>query len=73
MTRVGKVRVFERDVSSLAWLESQELFADDGVSNDYFGYFVALEGDVLAVTAPGDTNNVSSTSSEQGKLCCVMV
>lgn len=56
--------VFDRDASTLDWSESQLLLAPDGGSYDNFGYVVALDGEVLAVTAPGDVNNVTGSNSE---------
>lgn len=48
---IGKVYLFERDNSSGEWSEV------DGLERDSprFGHSVAIEGDRMAVTAPGDT------------------
>jgi hypothetical protein len=36
------------------WDRNVKLTADDGASNDYFGYAVAVDGDNVVVGAPGD-------------------
>ncbi len=66
--------IFDRNTTTWTWSESQHLYASDGSSYDNFGYYVALDGDVLAATAPGDLNNISlvnsSSGQEQGNAKC---
>jgi uncharacterized repeat protein (TIGR01451 family) len=46
----GKVYVFTR--SGGVWSQSQVLTADDGATFDFFGYSVAMQGDVALIGAP---------------------
>ena len=48
--QTGSVYVFEYE--DFDWQQKAELFADVPVSNDQFGYSVAIEGDTLVVGAP---------------------
>ncbi|MFN0242108.1 MAG: FG-GAP repeat protein [Planctomycetota bacterium] len=47
----GAVYVFERIGG--VWQEQEKLVASDLVADDFFGQHVALDGDTLAVSAPG--------------------
>ena len=52
---IGQAYIFERDaVDPYAWSEVAWLTADDGYAYDYFGYAVAISGEIAAVGAPGD-------------------
>ncbi|MGE0127288.1 MAG: putative Ig domain-containing protein [Blastocatellales bacterium] len=48
----GSAYVFTR--SGGAWTQQQKLTANDGGYGDYFGYVVALDGDILVAGAFGD-------------------
>eukprot|EP01043_Picozoa_sp_COSAG02_P069712 COSAG02_NODE_12062_length_1604_cov_64.968771_1_plen_362_part_00 len=52
----GAVYVFVRDAGSGAWSEAQKLLASDGSQDDFFGWSVAVDGEVLVVGAYGDDN-----------------
>jgi uncharacterized protein (TIGR03437 family) len=54
----GSAYVFAR--SGTAWIQAQKLTAADGAANDFFGYSVALGGDLLVVGAPYDTVGASA-------------
>lgn len=49
----GAAFVYERDPSG-TWVETKELTASDGAHGDAFGSAVAIDGDLLVVTAMGD-------------------
>ena len=51
----GSVYVFRWNGSD--WVEEQKLSPSDGANNDYFGYSVAVSGDVTLVGAYGDDDN----------------
>lgn len=57
----GAATVFERQGSD--WLEVQRLTASDGASGDILGRSVGLSGDVLALGAPFDDDDGSSSGS----------
>lgn len=59
-TAVGAVYVFERAVNG-QWTQRQKLQASDGVSYDYFGCAVALDGDELLAGA-NDNDDLGSKS-----------
>jgi hypothetical protein len=69
-TSQGAVYVFEN--AGGTWTETQELVADDGASNTYFGYATALSGTTLLVGAwganPGgnDTQGAAYIFNESG-------
>jgi hypothetical protein len=46
---IGSVRIFGKEDGT--WVESQKLVPDDGVTNDGFGYDVAIQGDVLVIAS----------------------
>ena len=48
----GCVYVFRHDGSS--WVEEQKFFAGDGGAGDEFGKYVAYDGNVAVIGAPGD-------------------
>ncbi len=54
-TDSGSVYVFQQDGSG-NWLENK-LIASDGASNEFFGYSVALDGDVVLVGAYAEHDN----------------
>ena len=61
----GSVYVFEKPVSG-GWVtatEGDKLTASDGVTGDWFGGSVSLDGDRLAVGASGDDDNGSRSGS----------
>ncbi|UCD74807.1 MAG: hypothetical protein JSV91_13590 [Phycisphaerales bacterium] len=45
----GSAYIFRREGS--AWVQEQKLLASDGKERDYFGWAVAIQGDVAAVSA----------------------
>ena len=45
------------------WLQKQNLNADDGMANDYFGYSVSISGDYAIVGAYGDENKGTDSGS----------
>ena len=57
----GSAYVFTR--SGTAWTQQQKLTANDGAANDTFGNSVAIAGDMVIVSAAGDTNG---TNQRQG-------
>ncbi|MFW6227626.1 MAG: FG-GAP repeat protein [Bacteroidota bacterium] len=56
LTKAGAVYVFKKN-SEGKWDEVQKLVASDRAQNDLFGGSVAIEGDYLAVGAPGKDNS----------------
>ncbi len=59
----GAVYLFERNEGgSEQWGLTQRLVSDDVAEGDRFGQTVALQGDVLAVGAPGDDDSNPSTA-----------
>lgn len=50
-TNAGAVYIMEQDVDG--WQTAQKLLPDDGAENDFFGQALALDGDLLAIGAPG--------------------
>ena len=50
----GGAYVFALDEDTEEWVEEQKLVASDGDSNDLFGAWVAIDGDSIAVSAPGN-------------------
>jgi LPXTG-site transpeptidase (sortase) family protein len=57
----GSVYVFER--SGGVWVLSAKFTAFDGDANDYFGYSVAVDGNIVAVGAYFDDDNGTSSGS----------
>lgn len=47
----GAAYIFEREPTG-EWVETAQLFADDGQAFDWFGYSVAISGDAVAIGAP---------------------
>jgi hypothetical protein len=63
-TDQGSIYVFERDAGGTnAWGQVKKLTASDGSAYDYFGYWVAVAGDVIAVGAVYDD---VGTNTDQG-------
>jgi hypothetical protein len=60
----GAVYVFTR--SDAIWTQQAYLKASNPDSNDKFGYSVALSGDTLAVSAPGESSDADGVGGEQG-------
>ena len=56
----GAVYVFTE--SGGTWTETQKLTADDGTSNAYFGYSIAVSGSTLIVGAWGDGSNMQGAA-----------
>ena len=56
----GAVYVFTE--SGGTWTETQKLTADDGTSNAYFGYAIAVSGSTLVVGAWGDGSNLQGAA-----------
>ena len=56
----GAVYVFTE--SGGTWTETQKLTADDGTSNDYFGYAIAVSESTLIVGAWGDGSNLQGSA-----------
>ncbi len=55
----GSVYLFER--TGTTWVQTNKLFLPVGNANDFFGFQVALKGDLLVVSAPGlDTVGVDA-------------
>ncbi|MCX7553277.1 hypothetical protein OS175_05260 [Marinicella sp. S1101] len=50
----GAVYMFEYNMDSSSWVQTDKLLASDGASADEFGYSVNLSGDDLIIGAPGD-------------------
>jgi hypothetical protein len=61
-TDAGSAYIFSR--SGTAWSEEAKVTASDGVTWDYFGSAVAVEGDTLLVSAPEDIHG----PEEQGSV-----
>ena len=57
----GSVYVFTRDTFGV-WSQAAKLSASDPAANDYFGYWVAVDGDTVVVGAYGDDYTVDSTT-----------
>lgn len=49
----GSLYIFERDGNGI-WGQKTKLTASDTVAGDYFGWSIAISGNILAVSAPGD-------------------
>jgi hypothetical protein len=59
--RSGSAYVFRFDGQE--WLEEQKLTASDGNADDFFGGFVAVDGNVIVIDANGDDDNGPSSGS----------
>lgn len=49
----GAAYVFERDPGSAVWSQKQKFLAPEGKTEDRYGYSVAVQGDLIAIGAPG--------------------
>jgi hypothetical protein len=56
----GAAYVFERDPTG-AWIQKQKLLPHELRDGDFFGWSVAIDGDVLVVGAPGDDRDNTGT------------
>jgi len=61
--RAGAFFTFEKGVNGV-WVETQKIVSYQRVSNDYFGYAVAIYGDYLLVTASREDNDAFDVTSE---------
>ncbi|MBU1692851.1 MAG: FG-GAP repeat protein [Verrucomicrobia bacterium] len=60
----GSAYIFERNAGGTnAWGEVRKLMASDGSTNDYFGWSVAVAGDVAVAGAYGDSDAGASSGS----------
>jgi len=59
---VGAAYLWERNVSG-DWIYVTELLPSDGQQGDYFGWSVAVNGDTIAVGAPHEDENGSSSGA----------
>ncbi|MCH8259829.1 MAG: FG-GAP repeat protein, partial [Planctomycetes bacterium] len=59
----GAAYVFRYDPDASEWLEETKLLASDGASADYFGYSVAIDGNVAVAGAYRDDDNGSRSGS----------
>lgn len=59
----GAAYVFRRDASKAQWSFVKKLMASDYAAYDWFGYSVALSGDVLLVGCPYDDGAVENSGS----------
>ena len=50
----GSTYVFRFDPDTSQWVEEQKLLASDGEGGDFFGYSVAISGDIALIGANGD-------------------
>ena len=57
----GAAYVYRFDGS--AWAEEQELLAPDAVTSEFFGYSVAIDGDLAVIGAIGDNDNGTDSGS----------
>jgi hypothetical protein len=57
----GSAYVFIR--SDGTWVQQARLAASDGASSDYFGYSVAVDGDMAVIGAYGDSDNGTNSGS----------
>jgi len=57
----GSAYIFRYNGSN--WMEEQELLASDGAEDDWFGYSVAIDDNIVIVGAPGDDDNGSLSGS----------
>ena len=55
-TSTGSAFVFTKDSESDAWSQQAKLTASGGAAGDYFGFSVAVDGDVAVVGAFGHTS-----------------
>jgi len=61
-TNSGAVYVFVKD-SLGNWIENAKITAKDGEAYDYFGYHIALSGNLALISASGDSNNGNGSGS----------
>jgi hypothetical protein len=57
----GAIYVFTR--SGGVWTEQQKLTAEDGSAGDFFGYSIAMHGEIAVIGAWGDDDNGSNSGS----------
>ncbi len=55
--------LFASGVQAQCWEETQKIIASDGTSQDYFGYSVAIDGDVMVVGAIHDDDSIDYAGS----------
>ncbi len=60
-TNAGAAYIYEWDGS--AWSESQKLTASDAAAEDRFGRFVAVDGEVIVVSAPKDDDDGANSGA----------
>jgi len=57
----GSAYIFTRNGST--WSQQAKLIADDGATDDFFGFSVALSGDTAVIGAPNDDDRGSNSGS----------
>ncbi|MCP4349586.1 MAG: hypothetical protein GY795_29245, partial [Desulfobacterales bacterium] len=57
----GSAYIFMKDGTS--WIRQTKLTANDGSENDLFGHSVSISGNYIAIGAPNDNDNGSSSGS----------
>eukprot|EP01083_Nonionella_stella_P104653 300291_1 len=75
---IGAAYIFDYNDTSSSWTETAKLIPIDGSSGDFFGFYVALQGDIAAIGSPNNDgtgsvyifeyNNVSMTWNATQKL-----
>jgi hypothetical protein len=50
---IGAAYVYEKDIGSGEWIQTDRLIPDDGMAWDYFGNSVAIAGNIIVVGAVG--------------------
>jgi hypothetical protein len=61
---VGSAYIFERNLGGAdSWGERTKLTASDGAANDFFGDFLAIEGDTIVIGAAQDDDNGDNSGS----------
>ena len=61
-SRSGSAYLYQRQADG-SWSETSKLTASDAASSDYFGYSVAISGEIALVGAYGDDDNGSRSGS----------
>ncbi|MDD3375569.1 MAG: FG-GAP repeat protein, partial [Candidatus Omnitrophica bacterium] len=59
----GAAYIFKENASGTSWSQVDELLANDGAENDYFGSSVSVFGDIAIVGAHRDDDNGSNSGS----------
>jgi len=59
----GAVYIFQKDLDTEVWEQTQKLFASDGLANDQFGESVSASGDFFVVGASLKDNSVTEINS----------